>query len=162
MAFKGFLEKFPDSALLIVGGGGLESTLKEMVKSFGIEEKVFFLGVRNDIPKILKTLDLFVFPTYREGLPLSLLEAMASEIPVIGSNIGCIREVFEDSDMGILIDPNSIDSIENAMEHMANLPEEARRLLGANARMRALNNFTAEKMAHEYQNIFEKVYREGC
>ena len=72
---------------LICGRGELENHLKQLVVNFGIDDKVRFLGFRNDIPEICRASDIFVFPSYQEGLPVSVMEAMSAGLPIIGSRI---------------------------------------------------------------------------
>ena len=68
---------------LICGNGELENNLKALVNKLKISQKVKFLGFRNDIPEICLASDVFLFPSYQEGLPVSLMEAMAAGLPVI-------------------------------------------------------------------------------
>ena len=96
---------FPNLKLLVVGEGELDGFLKEEARKSGIEKQVRFLGLRRDIPVILKALDLLVISSTREGLPIVLLEAMKARIPVIATNVGGIPDVIEHGKTGILIDP---------------------------------------------------------
>ena len=75
-----------DSKLILVGTGELEGEIKEKVEQLGISNKVVFTGVRSDINKILSAADVFCMPSFREGLPVSLVEAQASGIPVVASD----------------------------------------------------------------------------
>lgn len=85
--FRNFLEYQPDSVLLLVGGGD-NYKIKEKCKKLGIEDKVYFLGIRSDVSELLQAADVFVFPSIYEGLPGALLEAQASGMPcVISSSI---------------------------------------------------------------------------
>lgn len=94
---------------LICGKGLLENKLKELAKSLGVEKQVHFLGFRNDIPEICNASDLFVFPSYREGLSVALMEAMASGLPVVCSDIRGNSDLIENDLGGSLIKPSSID-----------------------------------------------------
>lgn len=76
-----------DVVLLLVGVGELEGNIRQKVKALGIENKVTFLGKRNDVPELLQAMDLFVLPSRFEGFPLSLLEAQASALPCIAGNV---------------------------------------------------------------------------
>ena len=83
--------------------------MKQLAKSLGIIERVKFLGYRNDVSEIYNCVDLFVFPSFREGLSLSLMEAMASGLPVICSKIRGNADLIEDGKGGYLINPNDIN-----------------------------------------------------
>ena len=80
------LQKDIKSKLVLVGDGELQRTIKEKVKELKIENKVLFLGLRNDVNRILQGIDLFVFPSYYEGLPLTLIEAQASGLNILASD----------------------------------------------------------------------------
>lgn len=94
---------------LICGKGLLENKLKELAKNLGIEKQVHFLGFRKDISEICNASDLFVFPSYREGLSVALMEAMASGLPVVCSDIRGNSDLIENNRGGSLINPSSID-----------------------------------------------------
>lgn len=85
-AFANVLGSHPDSRLLLVGKGELEGALRARAEELGIAGSVDFLGVRNDVPRILKALDVFVFPSLREGLGMALVEAQAASLPCIASS----------------------------------------------------------------------------
>lgn len=94
---------------LICGQGPLENYLKQTIIELNIEKQVKLLGFRKDINEIYKAADVFVFPSYREGLPVSLMEAMASGLPVICSNIRGNTDLIEDGKGGYLVVPNDIN-----------------------------------------------------
>lgn len=75
-----------DSILLLIGSGNGELTIKEKVKKLNIEDKIIFMGVRNDVNKLMQAMDIFVFPSLYEGLPVTLIEAQASGLPIIKSD----------------------------------------------------------------------------
>ena len=80
------LQKTQDAVLMLVGTGELETTIKEKVKQLNIEEKVMFLGFREDIDLLLNCMDIFIFPSFYEGLPVSIIEAQTSGLHVFVSN----------------------------------------------------------------------------
>ena len=84
--FKQILEIRPDSMLLLVGEGVLHVELKKHVDDLGIADKVKFLGVRNDVERLLQAMDVFVFPSIKEGLPVACIEAQAAGLPCIISD----------------------------------------------------------------------------
>ena len=157
IVFEKVVRKKPDSALIIAGGGPLEDSLKALVKSLKLQDRVFFLGVRKDIPEILISLDAFVFPTFREGLPLALLEAMSAGLPVIASDIGCIREVIDSPLLGMLINPESPNDLAKAMLEMVSSPEHVRKEMGERAKERAVEGFNAQRMTREYEKLYKEV-----
>lgn len=88
---------------VLCGQGPLESELRELAIKLDVENQVKFLGFRNDIPELMSIADLFAFPSYREGLSLSLMEAMASGMPVVCSRIRGNTDLIEDGKGGYLI-----------------------------------------------------------
>lgn len=153
-AFRKVVDCKPDAHLFVAGRGELESTLKGLTDILGLQANVHFLGFRSDIPQFLRALDVFLLPSLREGMPLSMLEAMASALPVIASAVGGIPEVFSERPMGKLIDPSQVDQLATAMIEMAELSPEGREQLGGNARDRALHGFTARRMVQDYEQLY--------
>ena len=84
--FNEIIKNKPNSKLVLIGKGELESEVKKQVKQLGIEEKVLFLGIRNDVNKILSIFDVFLFPSFYEGMPNTVIEAQANGVPCVISN----------------------------------------------------------------------------
>jgi len=103
---------------LICGKGELETYLRELSIDLGIEDKVRFLGFRNDIPEICLASDLFIFPSYQEGLPVSVMEAMSVGLPIIGSSIRGNVDLIEDGKGGYLVKPDDIHGFTNSIQKL--------------------------------------------
>ncbi|NOU64531.1 glycosyltransferase [Paenibacillus sp. LMG 31461] len=102
--------------LLICGRGVLESFLKELTVSLEIQEKVRFLGFRNDIKEICIASDVFVFPSYQEGLPVSVMEAMSAGLPVIASEIRGNTDLIKNGVGGYLLSPDDINGFSESIQ----------------------------------------------
>lgn len=98
---------------LICGRGVLMEYMQNLIKQLGLENKVKFLGFRKDIAEICKSADLFIFPSYQEGLPVALMEAMAAELPVIASNVRGNRDLVEKEK---LFEPDDIATLTSLIE----------------------------------------------
>ncbi|PWM79863.1 MAG: glycosyltransferase family 1 protein [Phascolarctobacterium sp.] len=98
---------------LICGRGILKEYLETKIKNFNLENKVKLLGYRKDVGEILKTADLFIFPSRREGLPVSLMEAMAAGLPVIASNVRGNRDLISSEN---LFKPDDVDTLVKLIE----------------------------------------------
>lgn len=85
-AFADFRERVPDAALVLVGDGPERDKLARLVRARGLDEKVHFLGIRQDVPEILGALDIFIYPSFHEGLPVALVEAQAAGLPCLISD----------------------------------------------------------------------------
>lgn len=97
--------RHPDAVFALAGQGQLRESLARQADALGIGRNVRFLGYRDDVAAVLAALDIFVLPSLSEGLPLSLLEAMAAGKPVVASNVGGIPEVIRDGESGLLARP---------------------------------------------------------
>ena len=105
---------------MIAGQGGLKEDLLSLAKELGIAERLHLLGYRNDVNELYKTADLYVHPSFREGLPTSVIEAMASGKPIICTDIRGSAEVVKNGYNGILVKPNDIEAIKNAIIELKN------------------------------------------
>jgi glycosyltransferase involved in cell wall biosynthesis len=156
-AFARVCEKYPKSWLFIAGKGRLEPELKALSAELNIHERVLFLGYRTDIPEVMKTFDVFVLPSIAEGLPGALLEAMATGLPVIASRVGGVPEILNNSDLGTMVSPRSVDELASAMKILYKTPEGQRYKIGKALRERVLDGFSKEKMvsaiAAEYLTV---------
>lgn len=108
------LETIKDVYYVIAGDGELIGYLKELAKVVGVEARVLFLGYRTDVVELCKTADIYVLPSKREGLPVAVLEAMASGLPCVVSNIRGNKELINEKG-GVLFDPQSIESCKAAL-----------------------------------------------
>jgi glycosyltransferase involved in cell wall biosynthesis len=145
-AFANVYEKCPESRLILAGEGRLESQLRALASELNISERVMFLGYRTDILEVLKAFDVFVFPSIAEGLPLALLEAMASGLPVIASRVGGVPEILNSPELRTMVSPGSVDELVSAMKDLYGMPEEERHEIGRALRERVLEEFSQEKM----------------
>lgn len=100
---------------IICGKGPLERKLKKISKSLRIDHKVKFLGFRTDIADICSASDIFMFPSFQEGLPVSVMEAMASELPIVCSNIRGHVDLITENQGGFLISAEDTDGFSNAI-----------------------------------------------
>jgi glycosyltransferase involved in cell wall biosynthesis len=140
--------------LVLVGTGPLESELKEYVAQKGIREKVVFCGIRYDIDRILSGIDIFVLPSYTEGLSVALLEAMASGKAIICSDIPANRELIEHGREGLLINPDSFEDLQNAILLLSK-DARMRSYMGGNATIKASNydeDVLFPRLLHYYQS----------
>ena len=105
--FFEILKANQDAILLLIGSGDGESAIKEKVKKLNIEDKVIFLGVRNDVNMLMQAMDVFVFPSLYEGLPVTLIEAQASGLPIIKSDNVSDQCILTDNVASISLDKSA-------------------------------------------------------
>ena len=140
---------------MIVGEGKIKNELITLAKKLGIENKIFFVSTVSDTNEVLSVMDLFVMPSLKEGLGLSLIEAMACGQSVIGSNIGGIKSLIQDGSNGLLVESKDIDGIAGAILTLLASPEK-RKFLGDNARNFIANNFSLEEMIVKTERVYEE------
>ncbi len=105
--------------LLICGRGEIESKLKKITNDLNLQDRVIFCGFRNDINEILKIADVFLFPSFQEGLPVSVMEAMAAGLPVICSNVRGNRDLI-DKNGGYIVEPLDIENMSYYINKLCN------------------------------------------
>lgn len=151
------IHNFPNLRLLFIGDGELRRELEDQVRVSGMQNHVKFLGLRSDVPDLLSASDYFVLPSLWEGLPVSLIEAMASGLPVIATQVSGTKEVMINNRTGLLVTPGNVDELREAILRFLNHPDEARQM-GKAARKRVEENFGAEQQAEAYLSLFEKQW----
>lgn len=149
------VQKYPEFHLLLVGDGELRDEMEGLTGDLYLKEKIHFLGSRSDVPYILAASDLFILPSLWEGLPMALIEAMASGLPVVATRVSGTSEVMVDGRSGILVDPGDSDGIASAIEKILSDPEKTREM-GYFSRKRVEDLFSARRQAAEYIELFNR------
>jgi glycosyltransferase involved in cell wall biosynthesis len=147
----------PQLHILIVGDGELRGSLETQVRAAGIEDNVHFLGNRGDVPAILAASDIFVLPSLWEGLPMALIEAMASGLPVIATQVSGSQQVVEQGRSGILVPPGDVAALRQAIEDLLGDPERAK-LLGKAAQRRIEEAYSARRQAEEHLVLYRREW----
>jgi glycosyltransferase involved in cell wall biosynthesis len=137
----------PELRFIWAGDGSLRQALEKKLCQYGIQDKVFILGYRSDIPDLLKASDLFIFPTRFEGLPFALLEAMANGLPVISSDANGIPEVIANRVHGLLFKTGDSDDLLKAVQWALKHPEKMAEMAGQ-AKIR-VKDFSEDKMVSQ-------------
>jgi len=155
------LECVPETHFVIVGndpyGRNYKGSLEKLAKRLKIDHRVHFLSERHDIPNIMDSLKCLVLPSLvEEGFGMVLIEAMAREIPVIGSNIGGIPEVTNNGETGILVKPGDSKELAKAISFILSNPEEVKSMRKA-GRKRVEEKFTSDIMAQKYETLFYRL-----
>jgi glycosyltransferase involved in cell wall biosynthesis len=152
-AMRPLAEEIPTLRLLIAGTGPLEAELKAQAAEAGLEEQIRFLGVRRDIPELLRVLDVFVLCSVREGLPMAILEAMAAECPVVATDVGGIHTVIEHDVNGLLVPPRDPAALASAIARL--LRDSALRRRFAERSLEIFRQgYSAERMARRYESLY--------
>jgi len=112
------IKRIPDTQFLIVGDGPMRKKLVDLVKNFNLSKNVIFCGELEDVREKMKESDLYVRPSLLEGFPYGVLEAMASGLPVIATNIGGTSDLLTHEKTGYLVNPRKINELANAIIHL--------------------------------------------
>jgi glycosyltransferase involved in cell wall biosynthesis len=155
-AAQGVFERFPDAVIVFIGDGPMQPELERLAKELGIADRVIFTGSRSDVPDIYQALDLVVLPSLNEGLPMSLLEALAAERPTIATRVGGVPRIIRDNETGLLVEVGDVTGLRGAIERLLADPSLAARLAHA-GRMLVEEQFSAQAMARKYLNVFEEL-----
>jgi glycosyltransferase involved in cell wall biosynthesis len=155
-AFREAAEEVPNSYLLLAGVGRLEAELKKLAIDLGIDKKTLFLGRRSDVGALLELADAFVFPSFFEGHPVALLEAMFKSLPSIASRIEVFEEVIDEGQTGLLVDPNSVDELKKAMVELYK-NEPLRKLLAEKALSEARAKYDISVIIKQWEGFYQKV-----
>ena len=157
-AFVGVKSRFPNAALLIVGDGEERANLAELAKRLGIDASVLFLGSRRDIPELMAAMDVVVLPSFEEGLPLSLLEAMAAAKPIVATDVGAVSTVIRDGETGLLVPPNDAGAITEAVIRLLS-HAELQGALSTSAHGLAVDRYSIDRTAEAYDRIYASLCR---
>jgi glycosyltransferase involved in cell wall biosynthesis len=146
----------PDAIFVLAGDGPERPALEAQARSLGIEGRVRFLGHRTDIPQLLAVSDLFVLPSLYEGLPLSVLEAMAAGKPVIATQIGGTSEAVTNGETGVLVMPRDSNALAAAIQRMLTDHDLASRL-AQSALDRVRQEFSSDVMVRNVSRIYQEL-----
>jgi glycosyltransferase involved in cell wall biosynthesis len=139
--------------LFFAGNGPLLSESEQLVEHLGLKNQIHFLGEIRNVSNLLNSVDIFVLISDREGLPISILEAMRAGLPVIASDVGGISELIQDQKNGFLIQNNQFDLIINCLQKLIN-SESLREQRGMTNRKIFEEKFTNEKMLKSLRQVY--------
>jgi len=142
--------------------GNPNSLSEEEILNWHLQELIVYRGFSTNVKSFLEEIDCFVYPSYREGIPRAILEAMAMEKPIITTNSPGCKETVIDGWNGFLIPPKNSKALAEAMEKFLNLSSQQRERMGQNSRKLAAEKFAIDKVINKYIEIIEEVLKETC
>ncbi|MDP1559850.1 MAG: glycosyltransferase [Pirellulaceae bacterium] len=151
------LRDLSDSGFVIVGSGPEESGLRETAEELGIADRVRFLGMRKDTPEILSGLDLFALTSDNEASPVSILEALGVERPVVATKVGSIPETVLENQTGFLV-PAGLPEPMAAAWLKVLADRELGERLGKNGRQRVVKHHSLQSMTDGYMDLIESIH----
>ncbi len=158
-AWPEVLKKSPTAKLLIGGNGEIEKS-KQLAASLGISHAVEFLGWVDEVEKqsFLELAHVFVLPSYNEGLPMSVLEAMSYEVPVVTTTVGGIPELIQNGENGILIEPGDQSALSSALIKLG-LDDRYRNAIAKAGKKRVKESFSDQTVIPQLEHVYAKIKR---
>lgn len=148
----------PQTRLLIAGQGPQEAELAAEITALGLDGKALLLGLRHDIPNLLAASDIYASATHWEGLPVSMLEAMAAGLPSVVTAVGDVPQVMDET-MGILLPPQQPEAFAQALRRMVETPAEWP-CFGRAARQKVIDSYNADAWVEKQLALYRQlVYR---
>lgn len=144
--------------LLLVGDGPLREQAIKLIEQQQLQQSVWIPGERQDIAEIMRTLDIFVLPSQAEGISNTILEAMATGLPVIATDVGGNSELVEQSITGLLVPPKNPELMANALNLLIT-DKQKRQQQGENALQRVQDNFSIQVMVQKYTDTYDSLRR---
>ncbi len=144
----------PDARFAVAGAGPLEEKLAERADELGVADRVLFLGQRGDVPRLLTAADIFVLPSAWEGLPITVLEAMAAGVPCVSTAVGGVPEAIIDGVNGYLVEPHDPAALAEKLRLLAGDAEQRSRFAAA-ARETYEGGFTARHMVRQTEALYD-------
>lgn len=151
-AAKKVLAAQPGLYFLIIGDGPLDAELKNYARKLGIEKQIVFTGPRTDIEELLPCMDLFALASLWEGMPISVLESMASGVPVVTTEVPGSRDLIRHGENGWLVPPADAGALSQAI--LALIAEPAKREYLAQNALQTVQEYSVRSMANQYANLY--------
>ena len=151
------LRREPASRLVLAGEGPDRSSFEEQARKLGLGSAVHFLGSRRDVDTIYPLLDVFVLPSYTEGISLTILEAASCQVPIVATNVGGNPEIITHGQTGLLVPPRDANALANAILEQWTTRKAALNM-GRAARERVVHDFSLDRMAEEYLTLYRQIY----
>jgi len=152
------MARFPELRMLFFGQGPLEGELRNSINRLGLAAQVHLAGFRDDMLRILPCLDLVVHPALMEGLGVSLLQAAASGVPLVGARAGGIPEIVRHNENGLLVEPGNTAELEQAVGGLLADPERSARF-GAQGRRIVQREFSIDAMVAGNVSVYEELLK---
>lgn len=149
-------DQVPQAVLLLAGDGPEEGRIREQVADLGVKEQVRFLGLRSDVDRLLSVADVFLLTSVSEGIPLTVIEAMAAGLPVVGTDVGGMGEVVLPDETGWLCPAGDDEALARRLAMLAE-SSETRKRMGLAGRERTQHTFDEVRMAQAYQDTLQEM-----
>ena len=151
-------ENLPSCRFIVIGDGPCREPLEGLAQELGIAERVRFIGSRSDVPEILRAIDVLALTSHNEASPVSILEALATGVPVVSSEVGSVPEVVVPGETGSLFQPGDLGAFVEATSSLLDGPD-LRKRMGEEGRRRVCQRWSLEAMVSGYEELVCGLYR---
>lgn len=159
-AFSGLSETRPEVRLLIVGKGPEQAHIERQIHSARLVDRVQLLGQRADVPALLNASDAYVMSSAWEGAPIVLLEAAASRLPIVTTDVGGNRELVDDGKSGLIVPPRNPVALQEAMMRIITASTDQRAEMGRAGRRRTETEFGLDRILDQWEEIYFDLLRQ--
>ena len=150
-AAKNIVDKYESVKFVLVGEGSLRTAYQTMARDY--KENILFLGWRSDVAKLMHAADIFVLSSLSEGCPNVVLEAAATGLPIVATNVGAVPEIITHTKSGLLVPPRNVEQLEHAISTFIEDPETGRRM-GERLREYVQENFSVEAIGKRIKQYY--------
>jgi len=150
-------QKLPETRFLVVGDGPQRARLESLARELGVAEVTHFLGMRRDVAEVLSVIDVLVLTSHMEANPVSILEAMAAEKPVVATRVGSVSETILDRQTGYLAAPGAAQEIADRVGELLTDRQRAA-AMGRAGRERVIAHYSIDRMVQGYQDLIAGIY----
>ncbi len=157
-AFAQLRQRCPRARLLLVGDGAERGRLEQLAHELNVAADVIVTGIRHDVPRLLRAMDAFALSSLSEGLPISVLEAMAAALPVVATEVGMLPELLREGENGFLVAPRDFEMLAERLAQLAANRELGRRL-GAAGKQTVQRDYSLAAMLRRYEELYLSVLK---
>ena len=160
VAFKRLRESGVDAVLCMVGDGPDRAGLEQRAHDLGIARETLFLGYQEKVAQFYAAFDALVLPSGNEGTPVSVIEALAAERPVVATRVGGVPDVVRDGEDGFLVEAGATDELAERLTRLARDPE-LRARMGKHGRDRVLPRYAVERLIADVDELYRSLLSEA-
>lgn len=143
--------------LIVIGDGPERKTLETLINQFALEKQIILVGNRTDVPKLLPAFDVFVQPSLHEGMPNTVLEAMAAKLPIVATAVGGTPELVIPTQTGLLVPPKNAYQLAMSIKQIMASPNLAQ--MGQAGWQRVQQEFTFERMVKQHEVLYQQLVK---
>lgn len=159
-AFSRVIRDRPEAVLIIVGDGPLRRAMEELAGNLSLKDRIRLIGIHRDIPALMNAADAYVISSAWEGMANVLLEASATGLPVVATDVGGNSEVVQDNKTGLLVPPKDPEELAKAMIRLMDLSSEERRQMGAAGRAYIESTYSMDRIVDMWEVLYRKLLSE--